>query len=242
MAVIRSWSWPRGEYQSSRPRMRTSVPSVIRTPPPASVSVVFTAPLVREDSITSSEARAVRVGEREVDVARLRAREVADLAPHPDLVPEGGPQGVADGIGQLGDREGGLGDRAHGGIVEQRHGRHVRHGVRQPSPRLVAGTGGGQTDRHTRSDRAQEGLACPKPSSSPPPARPSAVPTRGASPSAAPTTWRASSSRPCSTRCRRSTRRPSRTSSSAAASPAARPATTSPAWPRSWPASPTSPA
>ena len=36
--------------------MRTSVPSVMRTPPPASVRVVFTAPLVRDDSITPSDA------------------------------------------------------------------------------------------------------------------------------------------------------------------------------------------
>ena len=56
MADIRSCSCPRGAYQSSRPRIRTSVPSVIRTPPPASVSVVFTEPLVRDDSITPIEA------------------------------------------------------------------------------------------------------------------------------------------------------------------------------------------
>ena len=36
--------------------MRTSVPSVIRTPPPASVSVVFTEPLVRAESMTPNEA------------------------------------------------------------------------------------------------------------------------------------------------------------------------------------------
>jgi hypothetical protein len=56
MAVIRSCSCPRGEYQSSRPRMRTSVPAVIRTPPPALVSVLFTDPFVRDDSITPIEA------------------------------------------------------------------------------------------------------------------------------------------------------------------------------------------
>ena len=76
--------------------------------------------------------------------------------------------------------------------------RHVRHRL-VACTRLVAH---GQTDRHTGSARAQEGLACPKPSSSPPPARPSAGPTRGASPSAGPTTCRASSSRPCWARCR----------------------------------------
>ena len=58
MAVIRSWSWPRGPYQSSRPRIRTSVPALIRTPPPAAVIVALTAGFWRLWSITAMVAAA----------------------------------------------------------------------------------------------------------------------------------------------------------------------------------------
>ena len=56
MADMRSWSCPRGAYQSSRPRIRTSVPSAMRTPPPARVRARFTGRLLRDDSITPRHA------------------------------------------------------------------------------------------------------------------------------------------------------------------------------------------
>ena len=150
MAVMRSWSWPRGAYQSSRPRIRTSVPSIMRTEPPALVRARFTATLLARRQ-HHRQARPCRrravLDEREVHVPGGGAGQVVDLAPHPHLVAERGPQGVADGVGQLGDREGRLRDHAHRGVVEQRH-RRSRYAVTCDSPRRRRLRGGAGLLRH----------------------------------------------------------------------------------------------
>ena len=55
IAVMRSCSWPRGAYQSIRPRIRTSVPSVMRTASPAALSERLTGSLLRSESITDRQ-------------------------------------------------------------------------------------------------------------------------------------------------------------------------------------------
>ncbi len=52
MSDICSWSRPPRSQNVTRPRSRTSVPSVIRTPPPASVSRALTRRRARSNSTT----------------------------------------------------------------------------------------------------------------------------------------------------------------------------------------------
>ena len=121
---MRSWSWPRGAYQSSRPRIRTSVPSVIRTPPPARVRARFTEPLFRADSITPIEALPSKAGSVSVkytwpELARDRSR----ISPRTHTSSRNAARSALPmPVGQLGDRPGRF-RVAEIGVVEQRHRR-----------------------------------------------------------------------------------------------------------------------
>ncbi len=105
------------------------------------------------------------------------------------------------------------------------------------------GCGARQSGRRSRHRGPTEGEPCPKPSSSPPPARPIGRANKGSLVDVRPDDLARHRRRTCSPKVPGArSAASSRTSSWAAASPAARPATTSAAWPRSSPACPTSPA
>ena len=153
MSDIWSCSRPPRSYQVTRARSRTSVPSVMRTPPPASVSRALTRRRAVSNSTTGQagqrRAGQVALGRRLDQVEPHRAAppagvEVADDAPHPHLVGEGGAQPEADGLAQLGDRPGGV-----AGVVPQR-GR-ARGGWHARRTGRATGTAGRGTTSHTPS-------------------------------------------------------------------------------------------
>ena len=85
--------------------------------------------------------------EREVDVARAGPGQVADLAPHPHLVAERGPQRVADAVGQLGDRQVGSGIAPTVGSSNSDIAAHARPGGVTP-PMAHRDRTGRPPDRH----------------------------------------------------------------------------------------------